>query len=76
MDVSVFLGLINGFNNLNLIWLLTGNGAMLRSENKEMERINTLLDTIATLQEAINAKTETINALNDKIKQLETNISK
>lgn len=53
-------------------WLLLGIGSMLRGESKELERINSLLDTIATLQEAINTKSETIALLTERIKKLES----
>ena len=52
-------------------WLLLGEGDMFKSQSRETERINKLVDTIATLQESINAKSETIAILNDRIKQIE-----
>ena len=64
------------YTELNTDWLLYGEGDMLKSQSRETERINTLLDTITTLQEAINAKSETIALLNEKIKLLESQIEK
>lgn len=57
-------------------WFLMGEGDMLKSNSKEIERINNLVDTIATLQEAINAKSETISALTERVKQLESQLNK
>ena len=62
------------YTELNTDWLLYGEGDMLKSQSREMERINTLLDTITTLQEAINAKSETIAILNERIHQLENQL--
>ena len=59
------------FPEISRDWLLLGEGDMFKSQSRETERINTLLDTITTLQEAINAKSETIALLNDRIKQIE-----
>lgn len=53
-------------------WFLMGEGDMLKSQSKEMERINKLVDTIATLQGTINDKDDTIAILNERIKRLES----
>ena len=44
-------------------------------EDKESERINSLIDTIATLQDTINAKNDSIATLTECIKQLEAQLS-
>ena len=59
------------FPEISRDWLLLGEGDMFKSQSRETERINKLVDTIATLQESINAKSETIAILNDRIKQIE-----
>lgn len=60
------------FPEISLDWLIKGEGEMLRSKNKELARLNKLIDTIATLQETINAKSEIIAAQAEHIKQLES----
>lgn len=64
------------FPEISRDWLLLGEGEMFKSQSREMERINKLVDTIATLQESINAKSETISLLNERIKQLESQLKK
>lgn len=59
------------FPEISADWLLCGEGEMLRSSNKEAERISKLIDTITTLQDAINTKSETIATLTEQIKKLE-----
>lgn len=59
------------FPEISSDWFLRDVGEMLIGPSKELERINSLLDTVKTLQDTINNKTDTINALNERIKQLE-----
>ena len=61
----------SAFPEISLEWFIRGKGDMFKSQNKEIEGTNKLVDTIATLQESINAKSETIAILNDRIKQIE-----
>jgi len=63
------------FPEVSRDWLFMGEGEMLKSQNKDSERINCLVDAITTMQEAINAKNDTIATLIEKIKQLETQLS-
>ena len=44
---------------------------MLRSESKETERINAMLDTITLLQDTIRTKDDTIKMLMKRIEELE-----
>lgn len=44
---------------------------MLRSESKETERINAILDTITLLQDTICTKDDTIKMLMKRIEELE-----
>ena len=71
ISLDTVISICKTFPEISRDWLLLGEGDMLKSQSREMERINTLLDTITTLQEAINAKSETIALLNDRIKQIE-----
>ena len=71
ISLDTVISICKTFPEISRDWLLLGEGDMLKSQSREMERINTLLDTITTLQEAINAKSETIAILNDRIKQIE-----
>jgi hypothetical protein len=57
-------------------WLLMGEGDMLKSQSKDVERLNSLVDTISTLQDAINTKSNTIAMLTERINQLEAQINK
>ena len=66
----------SAFPEISLEWFIRGEGNMLKTQTRETERINTLLDTITTLQESINAKSETISLLNERIKQLESQLKK
>lgn len=72
-SANTLIGIAVAFPEISTDWLLLGNGSMLK-EDKESERIKSLLDTIATLQEAINIKAETISSLNERIKQLENQL--
>lgn len=71
-SANTLLALATAYPEISTDWLLLGIGTMLRGENKEMERINSLLDTIQTLQETINAKSESIAILTERIKQFES----
>lgn len=71
VSTDTIIAVSKTFPEISLEWLLWGEGEMFKSQSRETERINTLLDTITTLQEAINAKSETIAMLNDRIKQIE-----
>lgn len=75
-SANTLIAIANAFPEISTEWLLLGIGTMIKSEDKNLERINSLLDTIATLQETINAKSETIAALNERIKQLENTSTK
>ena len=75
-SANTLMGIAAAFPEISTDWLLLGIGSMLRSDNKDAERLNKLVDTIATLQEAINAKSELIATLNERIKQLESKLSK
>lgn len=72
---KVIRNTLAAFPEISADWFLRDLGEMLKSQSKELERINSLLDTIATLQEAINAKSDTIAELNERIKQLEAQLS-
>lgn len=63
------------FPEISADWFLRDVGEMFKSQSRELERINSLLDTIATLQESINAKSEMIASLNERIKQLENQLN-
>lgn len=62
------------FPEISSDWFLRDNGDMLIGPNKELERIDKLVDTITTLQDTINSKDETIAALNERIRQLENQL--
>ena len=64
------------FPEISSDWFLRDIGEMLKSQSKESERLNTLLDTITTLQEALNAKSDTIAILNERIRQLENQLNR
>ena len=71
ISLDTVISICKTFPEISRDWLLLGEGDMFKSQSRETERRNTLLDTITTLQEAINAKSETIALLNDRIKQIE-----
>ena len=71
ISLDTVLSIYKTFPDVSTNWLPLGEGDMLKSQSRETERINKLVDTIATLQESINAKSETIAILNDRIKQIE-----
>ena len=70
-SAKVIRNTLAAFPEISADWFLRDTGEMLKAQSKEIERINSPLDTITTLQEAINAKSDTIVALNERIKQLE-----
>ena len=74
VSADTIIAVSKNFPEISRDWLLLGEGDMFKSQSREMERINTLLDTITTLQEAINAKSETIAILNERIHQLENQL--
>lgn len=79
MDLTVFLGLVNGFGQLNLNWLLTGQGEMIykpQPVSSDIERIATLVDTIAALQKTIEEKDKTIATLSTQVENLKREIKK
>ena len=71
ISLDTVISICKTFPEISRDWLLLGEGDMFKSQSRETERINKLVDTIATLQESINAKSETIALLNDRIKQIE-----
>ena len=74
ISLDTVISICKTFPEISRDWLLLGEGDMFKSQSRETERINTLLDTITTLQEAINAKSETIAILNERIYQLENQL--
>ena len=74
LNINCISAILATFPDVSAEWLLRGEGDMFKSQSRETERINTLLDTITTLQEAINAKSETIAILNERIHQLENQL--
>ena len=76
VSADTIIAICKTFPEISRDWLLLGEGDMFKSQSRETERINKLVDTIATLQESINTKSETIALLNEKIKLLESQIEK
>lgn len=76
ISTETIVAVCTSYPEISRDWLLMGEGDMLKSQSKEMERINKLVDTIATLQDTINSKDDTIAALNERIKQLESQLGK
>lgn len=76
ISLDTVISICKTFPEISRDWLLLGEGDMFKSQSRETERINKLVDTIATLQESINTKSETIALLNEKIKLLESQIEK
>lgn len=72
---KVIRNTLSAFPEISSDWFLRNEGEMFRSKSKEIERINSLLDTITTLQNTINSKSETIAVLNERIKQLENQLN-
>lgn len=72
---KVIRNTLSSFPEISADWFLRNSGEMMRSQSKELERINSLLDTITTLQDTINAKNETIALLSERIKHLETQLN-
>ena len=73
---KVIRNTLAAFPEISADWFLRDAGEMLKSQSKEMERINSLLDTISTLQDTINAKSDQITILTERIKQLENQLGK
>lgn len=71
VSIETIIAVAKAFPEISADWLLCGEGEMLRSSNKEAERISKLIDTITTLQDAINTKSQTIATLTEQIKKLE-----
>ena len=68
---KVIRNTLAAFPEISADWFLRDSGEMLKSQSKELERINSLLDTIATLLDTINSKSESISMMTDRLKQLE-----
>lgn len=66
------------FPDLSSEWLTRGRGVMLLSQlgntDRQLERMNKLVDTIATLQDTINAQRDTIALLKEQNSQLKTQL--
>lgn len=73
---KVIRNTLAAFPEISADWFIRDEGEMLKARSKEIERLNSLLDTVATLQEALNAKSETISLLNERIKELENQLNK
>lgn len=71
---KVIRNTLTAFPEISADWFLRDSGEMLKSQSKEVERINSLLDTIVTLQDAINDKSKTIATLKERIAQLENQL--
>lgn len=74
-SANTLMSIAAAFPELSTEWLLLGNGPMLK-EDKEPERINSLIDTITTLQDTIKSKSDMIAILTERIKQLENQLGK
>lgn len=74
-SANTLMSIAAAFPELSTEWLLLGNGPMLK-EDKEPERINSLIDTITTLQDTIKSKSDMITILTERIKQLENQLGK
>ncbi|MDE6037834.1 MAG: helix-turn-helix domain-containing protein [Duncaniella sp.] len=73
-SANTLISIASAFPEISTDWLLLGNGVMLK-EDKETDRVNSLIDTISILQDTINAKSETIALLTERIKQLENQLN-
>ena len=81
VNTETLSAILKTFPEISGDWILTGEGYMLKSENKNEievrlnERIDKLLNTIETLQETIDTKNDTIDILTNKIKELEQKLN-
>lgn len=73
-SAKVIRNTLSSFPEISSDWFLRDTGEMLSSRSKEVERLNTLLDTITTLQEALKIKSQTISELQSCVKQLEAEL--
>lgn len=73
-SANTLMGVAAAFPEISTEWLLLGTGAMLK-DDKESERLNSLIDTITTLQNTINAKNDAIAILSNRVMQLENQLS-
>ena len=71
VSIETIIAVGQRFSEISSDWLLYGVGEMLRSESKETERINAMLDTITLLQDTIRTKDDTIKMLMKRIEELE-----
>jgi CII-binding regulator of phage lambda lysogenization HflD len=74
ISLETIIAVCAHFPEFSRDWLLMGEGDMLKSQSKEVERLNRLVETISTLQETINTRSDTIAMLSERIKQLENQI--
>ena len=72
---KVIRNTLMSFPEISSDWFLRDEGDMLKSSNKEIQRIESLLDTITTLQDTINNYKDTILSLNERIRELESKLS-
>ena len=73
-SANTLMGIAAAFPEISTEWLLLGTGTMLK-DDKESERLNSLIDTITTLQNTINAKNDAIATLSNRVMQLENQLS-
>lgn len=71
VSIDTLTAVCSSFPNISRDWLLLGEGEMLKTQSKELERINSLLDTIQTLQDTINNKSDIIKSLSERVRSLE-----
>ena len=59
--------ILQSFPELSAEWLIRGDGEMLKQEisQKEITRINNLVDTISMLQDVIKSKNDVIKSLSE-----------
>ena len=65
---SVLYNIIHNYPEISCEWLLMGDGNMLKEDNKDVKRLNSLLDTIENLNETINLQRSRIAELENKLK--------
>ena len=58
----------SAFPEISLEWFIRGKGDMFKSQNKEIEGTNKLVDTIATFPNFLNTKSGMIDRIKDIIK--------
>lgn len=73
LTISTIKEIIKNYPDINLEWLITGKGDMIKKTTTESEQIQELQEKLALYQELIQTQKETIALLKKQLEECERN---